>query len=145
MKTKIKERKFHPGEYYSEEELKTGVYFKSKNDISSFYLIELQEGNFKGNVIVNIYTTGVPINHFDTKGLVKGCTIYMPDYDVELQCTLDLSPKYFFPKFNNDMQLYYDEKKYYNGKYKSDSIASLFECINYAIYYGLKEAAITPY
>lgn len=32
----------------------TGIYFKSDNDISTGYLIELREGNFEGHAVVKI-------------------------------------------------------------------------------------------
>ena len=41
-----------------------GIYFKSENDISTHYLIELYKMP-KGNSIVKIYTTDFPSNHFD--------------------------------------------------------------------------------
>jgi hypothetical protein len=126
-------------------DLTRGIYFKSENDISSNYLIELCKGKFEGNALVKIYTTDIPDNHFDTKGLINGCNVAFPIHDAEWCCEIDLCGKYFFPKFDNEMQLYYDDEKYYGGKCKTNSITSLFECINYAIEYGLKHSNITPY
>jgi len=128
-----------------EDYLKYGVYFKSDKDVSTHYLIELCGGRFEGNVKVDIYTIEIPSNHFDTNGLVNGSVIGLYEPDCVWWCELDLCGKYFFPKFKNDMQLYYDDEKYYGASYKSDSIGSLMECINYAIEYGLTAAKIKPY
>lgn len=136
--------KFSP-KGYPKELLVSGVYFKSENDVSSYYLIELCEGKFEGNALVKIYTTGIPDNHFDTRGLINGSEIVFPDFEIEYVAEIDLCGKYFFPKFNNEMQLYYDHKKYYKGKYKTDPITSLFEAINYGIEYGLNKSGIVPY
>ena len=129
-----------PNEY-----LKFGVYFKSENDISTQYLIELCEGRFEGNALVKIYTTDILENHFETEGLTNGLTIGLPENETEWIAEVDLCGKYFLPKFNNDLQLYYDEEKYYNDKHKTNSINSLMEAINYAIEYGLKKSGIKPY
>lgn len=130
-------------EDYPDENLIKGVFFKSENDIQTNYLIELCDGKFKGNAIVKIHSVDVLSNHFNSDGITNGSSIGM--IDAELLCEVSLSGKYFFPTFNNDMQLYYDEEKYYSGKYKSNSITSLFEAINYAIEYGLKTSNIKPY
>ncbi len=136
--------KFSPNNF-PKDLLVNGVYFKSENDVSSHYLIEFSKGSFEGNALVKIYTTDIPDNHFDTEGLVNGSEISFPEMDVEYVAEIDLYGKYFFPKFSDEMQLYYDDEKYYNGKCKTNSITSLFEAINYAIEYGLKKANITPY
>lgn len=130
---------------FPDKELKFGVYFKSDNDITTQYLIELCEGRYSGNVLVNIYTTDILENHFNTNGLSNGSIIGLLDYDMEWIASIDLCGKYFFPKFNNELQFYYDNKKYYKGNYKSNSITSLSEVINYAIEYGLNKSGIVPY
>jgi len=139
METKFKP-KDTPDEY-----LKFGVYFKSDNDISTQYLIELCEGRFEGNALVKIYTTDILDNHFETDGLANGLIIGLPEYETEWIAEVDLCGKYFFPKFKNDMTLYYDDVKYYRGKHNTNSITSLMECINYAIEYGLNKSGIKPY
>ena len=53
----------------------SGIYFKSENDVSSYYLIELHEGKYEGNALVKIYTTDIPDNHFDTDGIINGSEI----------------------------------------------------------------------
>lgn len=135
--------KFQPD--ISDEYLKFGIYFKSENDITAQYLIELCEGKFEGNAIVKIYTTGILDNYFKTEELVNGSIIGVPDFETDWIADLDLYGKYFYPKFKNDLQLYYDDKKYYTGSYNSNSISSLMECINYAIEYGLNKSGIKPY
>lgn len=132
-------------ENYPEEYLTKGVYFKSENDISTDYLIELLPGRMEGNALVKIYTTDIPDNHFNTDGLINGSEIWFPNIEIDSVCEVDLWGKHFFPKFKKDMQLYYDQEKYYKGKWKTNTITSLFECINYAIEYGLKKGNITPY
>lgn len=139
METKFKSENI-PTEY-----LKFGVYFKSENDISTQYLIQLCEGRFEGNALVKIYTTDILDNHFETDGLINGDIIGIPEHETEWIAEIDLCGKYFFPKFNNDLQLYYDDEKYYNGKHKTNSITSLMESINYAIEYGLNKSGIKPY
>jgi hypothetical protein len=139
METNFKPKDI-PNEY-----LKFGVYFKSENDISTQYLIELCEGRFEGNALVKIYTTDILDNHFETDGLANGLTIGLPEYEAEWIAEVDLYGKYFFPKFKNDLQLYYDDEKYYGHKTKTNSITSLMECINYAIEYGLTKSEIKPY
>lgn len=139
METNFKPKDI-PNEY-----LKFGVYFKSENDISTQYLIEICKGRFEGNALVKIYTTDILDNHFETDGLVNGLIIGLPEYVTECIAEIDLCGKYFFPKFKNDLQLYYDNEKYYNGKHKTNSITSLMEAINYAIEYGLNKSKIKPY
>jgi len=132
-------------EGYPKELLQFGVLFESENDVTSHYLIEVCEGKFKGNALVKVFTTDALDHHFDTDELSNGCEIALPLSDVEKCCEIDLFVKYFFPRFENDMQLYYDEEKYYDGKCKTNSITSLFDCINYAIEYGLNKSGIKPY
>lgn len=130
---------------YPEDCLKNGVYFRSENDVTNHYLIEVCDGRYEGNALVKIYTTDIPSNHFDIEGLINGCEISFLESDTNWIAEIDLCGKYFFPKFNNDLQLYYDDEKYYGADYKSNSITSLFECINFAIEFGLKKANIIPY
>jgi hypothetical protein len=129
-----------PNEY-----LKFGIYFKSENDNSTQYLIKLCEGRFEGNALVKIYTTGIFHNHFETDGLKNGLAIGLPEYEVNWIADIDLCGKYFSIKFKDDLQLYYDDEKYYGYKTKTNSITSLMECINYAIEYGLNKSGIKPY
>lgn len=128
-----------------EEFQKFGIYFKSINDITTQYLIEVCEGKFEGNTLVKIYTTSILDNNFNTDGLINGCVIGVPEYETEWIADVDLCGKYFFPKFNNELQLYYDDEKYYKGNTKSNSITSLFESINFAIEHGLNVSGIVPY
>lgn len=129
-----------------DEDLVFGVYFQSENDISTHYMIKLFDGRFEGNALVKIYTTDIPDNHFaTTEGLVNGSEIALPDYEIEWIADVDLCGKYFFPKFSNKLQLYYDDERYYGGRCKTNSITSLMECINFAIEYGLTKSGIKPY
>lgn len=136
------EQKDIPKEY-----LKYGIYFKSENDISTEYLIEVCKGRFEGNALVKVfYITDIPFNHFQTiEGLVNGSIIGVYSEECDWIAEIDLCGKYFFPKFKNDLQLYYDDEKYYGHKTKTNSITSLMECINYAIEYGLNKSGIKPY
>ena len=127
-----------------DEDLKFGVYFASENDISTQYLIELC-GNTEWKALVKIYTTDILDNHFETAGLVNGLIIGLPESQVEWIAEIELYAKYFCPKFSNDLQLYYDDEKYYDARYKTNSITSLMECVNYAIEYGLSKSNIKPY
>ncbi len=139
MKTKFKSE--IPDKYQ-----KFGVYFKSENDISTQYLIEFRKGKTDGDALVKIYTTDPVGNHFNTDGLENGSIIGLPEHDVDWIAEVRLWGKYFFPKFNNKLQLYYDGSKYHYGtQHKSDSITSLSEAINYAIEYGLNKSGIVPY
>jgi hypothetical protein len=138
METKFKSET--PDEYQ-----KFGIYFKSENDITTQYLVELCEGRYEGNALVKIYTTDILDNHFNTEGLTNGLKIGVPECEIEWIAEVDLCGKYFFPKFNNELQLYYDYEKYYKGGNKTNSITSLFECINFAIEYGINKSGIVPY
>ena len=138
------ETKFKPKETLNEY-LRFGVYFKSENDITTQYLIKLCGGKFEDDVLVKIYTTDILDNHFETDGLENGNVIGVPEYETEWIAEIYLCGKYFFPHFNNELQLYYDNEKYYKGDYKSNSVTSLFEAVNYAIEYGLNKSGITPY
>ena len=125
---------------------KTGYYFKSENDTQSYYFIKFTEINNKQNVIVDV-------NKIDTQfgvdaywDLESGIEINLKDFEYEKLCTLELWVKYFFTKFESgEMQMYYDDKKYYDGKYKSDEIQSLADAINFAIEKGLELSEIKPY
>jgi len=116
-----------------------GVYFKSDSDTTTEYAIELCEGRFEGSAIVKIYTFE-EFKEYNTDDLISWF-----DWEVKWIAEVDLCGKYFFPKFNNELQLYYDDKEYYQGKTNTNSVTSLMECINYAISYGLKESNIKPY
>ena len=124
-----------------EQKTRLGVTFKSENDISTQYFIELCDGRFEGNALVKIYTTDI----FFADDLINGSEMQLHDYEIEWIVEVDLCGKYFFPKFKNYFQLYYDDEKYYGGKCKTNSITSLMECINFAIEYGLKKSQIKPY
>lgn len=120
------------------------IYFKSDKDVSSTYLIELGERR-SWRVTVDIYkmlSFPIEFSELKTGDTFNGDPL---EYDLEHVCSLNLCPKYFFPVFSSDMQLYYDEEKYYEGKSKTDSIASLMECVNYAIEIGLEYGGIKPY
>lgn len=121
------------------EDMIVGVFFRSENDLSTEYLIEVKEGKFEGNALVKIYT----IEEF--KGYENESVAIIPNWQLEWIAEVDLCGKYFFPKFNNELQLYYDDKKYYQGKTNTNSITSLMEAINYAIEHGLKISNIKPY
>lgn len=129
-----------------DEFLKFGVYFKSENDAETTYFIEVSNGVTDGNAIVTIYPTKILSNWFDVTGLETGSIIAVASWHLEEEIAqVDLWGKYFFPKFNNQLQMYYCNQQYYSGKWKSNSITSMFEAINYAIEYGLKESGIKPY
>jgi len=117
-----------------------GVYFKSASDVTTQYLVELCEGEYEGNALVKVYTL---IDLIDE--VAVGTKITWFDYEVEWIAEVNLCGKYFFPKFDNSLQLYYDDKEYYMGKSNTNSITSLMHCINFAIEYGLKESNIKPY
>lgn len=124
----------------------TGIYFKSDNDISTEYLIELREGNFEGHAIVKICSLFDEVrSYIDTRELTNGCEINLPYDEIGYLCEIDLFPKDFRLRFTDDIMLYYDEKKYYEGNHSTNSVTSLMECINYAIEYGLNISGITPY
>ena len=128
-----------------DDELITGIYFKSDNDISTEYLIELREGNFEGHFIVKICSTPIVSNYIDANNLINGCEISLPYDEIGYLCEIDLFPKDFRLRFTDDIMLYYDEKKYYEGNHSTNSVTSLMECINYAIEYGLNVSGIKPY
>lgn len=92
---------------------KNGVYFRSEKDDETGYLIELCEGKFEGNAIVQIYTIDHNSQYFDFENTISGNDICYPEYECEWIAELNLCGKYFFPKFNNDLQLYYPGAKYY--------------------------------
>ena len=126
---------------------KHGVYFKSENDISTEYLIQVCKGKTDGNALVKIYAaTNSFENIFNVNELINGFTVFgFSESDITLVAEVDLWGKYFFPRFNNELQLYYDEEKYYKGDYKTNSITSLMDAINFAIEYGLEKSGIFPY
>jgi hypothetical protein len=117
-----------------------GIFFISEHDVLSNYLIKCIIHPF--HTVVKIFI----VAPFKQEELLKcGTTIWESKYDAILVCSIDLWGKYFFPKFNNKLQCYYDDKQYYNRFYESNQITSLMECINYAIEYGLKTSKIVPY
>ena len=128
-----------------DDELITGIYFKSDNDILTEYLIELHKGNFEGHFIVKICSTPIVSNYINANNLINGCEIGLPYDEIGYLCEIDLFPKDFRLRFTDDIMLYYDEKKYYGSNHSTNSVTSLMECINYAIEYGLNISGITPY
>lgn len=137
METKKYIQKNVPGEF-----LIDGIYFKSSEDIMSEYFITIDIIELKSSAIIKIYNMDIPSNLFDAEGLVNGSEIkiYEPSYCI---CEIDLFEKYYFPNLRLQ-QLYYDDKKYYGQKHKSNEITSLMECINFAVDYGLNKAEIKP-
>ncbi len=127
----------------ADQYLTYGVYFKSDNDLSTEYFIELRKYN--DHAVVNIFTIPRLSDYFDTNGLENGMLIGMDEWELTKVVEVELWGKYFFPVFTNDYQFYYDDHKYYGQDYKSDQIMSLAEVINFAIEYGLREAGIKPY
>ncbi len=124
----------------SEDKQYKGVFFRSDNDLTTDYVIEVCPGRFDGSAVVKLYTL------IDWAGAIKSGDLFeWFDWQVEWIAEVELCGKYFFPKFDNELQLYYDDKKYYQGRTNTNSITSLMECINFAIEYGLKESNITPY
>lgn len=117
-----------------------GVFYKSCNDISSNYLIEYIIGRYKGNALVKIYNIPIP-----TEGVNIGDNISMFKCDCKWVAEVDLCNKYFSPKFNNDLQLYYCDKEFYRKEDKTNSIESIMDAIMFAIRYGLKLGNINVY
>ena len=122
-----------------------GVYFESEKDVSTYYLITAHKILPKKSVTVRIYTTDIPDNYFDTKNVVNGSEVEYPEYSVTSVVEIRLWGKYFFLEFNNDIQHYYDGKKYYGQNISTDSNTSLAEAINYGIDYGLNKFGLVPY
>ena len=128
------------------KEEKNGYYFKSENDNQSYYFINFTEINNKQNVIVDVNKIDTQYGVANYWDLESGIEINLMDFEYEKICTLELWAKYFFTKFESDgMQMYYDDKKYYDGKFKSDEIQSLADAINFAIEKGLELSEIKPY
>ena len=119
---------------------KNGVYFKSDYDPTEF-LIKCFKGK-RGEATVNIYIVqNLEGIENPTNGLeIKSDTCYL-----NLVCELFLFNKYFFPVFNNKMQLYYCNKKYHGEEHPTDFIKSFMNCIDYAIEYGLKKFNVELY
>lgn len=126
--------------------LKFGVYFQSENDTQTTYFIYSEKGVTEGNAKVKVFTTEILSNWFDVSDIEIGNIIGLASWHLHEEIVeIDLWGKYFFPKFNNKLQLYYCDEKYYGRKWKTNSITSMFEAINYAIEYGLKANGIKPY
>lgn len=137
--------KFKP-DHVPDEYLTLGIYFKSENDYSTDYFIELCEGEYEGSAIVKVYSVDGIWNIFNIDGIKNGDYICLPEWERECFAEVKLCGKYFFPTFKNDLQLYYCDEQHYGCEgMKSNSITSLFESINYAIEWGLKESKIKPY
>lgn len=114
-----------------------GIYFESTNDVSTDYFIHLSESK-ECTTTVKIYSIEHPCNFLDSEGLKCGDVIFVPDYiDKDLLCEIELWSKHFFLNFQNNMQMYYDNKKYGDWKCNTNSVSSLMECIDYAIEFGL--------
>lgn len=128
-----------------QQELK-GILFKSENDQTTYYFICIAEKKDEYNANVSIYTIDQKFSSNDEyQDKKNGTEASFFAFQLEPSCKLELWGKYFFPTFEDGMQMYYDDKKYYEGKQKTDQIQSLSDAINYAIEYGLKEANIKPY
>lgn len=125
--------------------LEFGYYFKSDNDTTTTYLITGVSAELGTTAKTKIYSTDVLDNHFDTAGIKCGDLIGVPKTALDWVVNLELCGKYFFPEFNNEMQLYYDDEKFYSGKCKTNSITSMMECVNFAIEVVLRDAGIKPY
>ncbi|MDO6737112.1 hypothetical protein [Wenyingzhuangia sp. 2_MG-2023] len=136
--------KFTPKDY-PKDQLINGVYFKSDKHIGYQYVIELCNVDKEINALVRIHEITPPENHFDITGLVNGSEISFPSYDSEYIAEVNLWGKYFFPKFSEDLQLYYNDIDNNEEKCKSNAITSLLEAINFAIDYGLKKSNINLY
>lgn len=116
-----------------------GVYFRSINDQTTNYIIEFcEEEPFHR---VKIYSSH---NITDTyENLKTNDEVTFPSFELEYIGEILLCNKYFFPKFNNNLQLYYD--RFNTETYKSDSLISLAEAFKFAIDYGIKKENIRLY
>ena len=120
----------------------TGIYFKSKRDSSTEYLVDFVKGYFDGSGFVNI---GKMECSEVNRNYKTGDNIQVYLSDVSNLCTIDLVGKYFTINFKNNLQLYYCDKKYYDQDVESNSIKSLMECVEFGIDEGLKHFNINVY
>lgn len=120
----------------------SGIYFKSKRDSSTEYLVYFVKGDFDGSGFVNIDK----MEYSDVnRSYETGDTVQVYLSDCSNLCIIDLVGKYFTINFKNNLQLYYCDKKYYNQDVESNSIKSLMECIEFGIDEGLKHFNINVY
>ena len=108
---------------------KKGLFYKSPNNVCTNYFIEYNEGRFDGEICVGIYE----ILDFEDYGYKNGDEIVVLNSDLDLLVCMDLVGKYFTLNFKENIQFYYDEEKYFSKNYKTDSVASLSDVINFAI------------
>lgn len=125
-----------------EKRLKIGVFYKSENDNQSNYLVCVNFKELKpSQCFLKIYIIDPVDDDIDVGEILE------VDSTVEMYmqriCTLQLCGKYFFPKFKNDMQLYYDDS-FYGKDTKADQIQSLADVINFAIRLGFKTSDVSP-
>lgn len=128
----------------------TGIFYKSDNDVTTCYFIKINSEEYERNINLGIYIIDtqypLPYEVQDIWELENGTEIHVFPSNINLICSLELWGKYFFHTFTAEtQQFYYDEEKYYNDKWKTDSIQSVADVINYAIEYGLNKANIKPY
>lgn len=127
-----------------EDLLVSGIYFKSEKDITTHFAIIYEETKHEGNGLVKIYETEIPQGSAEAKKIKTGDECKIMIEACEYMFEIDLWGKYFFPKFGK-LQMHYDERKYYGGKYDSDQIFAIAECFNFALAWGLQKAGIKPY
>lgn len=119
----------------------TGFYFRPVSHICEHYLIAIRQ--FSDHSVVTVNKIGIPQNGEAEITIQNGQSIKASE--AELICTIDLWGKYFFTKYKNDMQMYYDGEAYNSGKDKTDSVMAIAEAVNYAIKIGLDKTGIKPY
>lgn len=125
-----------------------GVYFKSPNDISTEYVISLNQSCTIGEAPeVIIWLSSCPFSyHYKQEELYNGSEVMLDEDDIDDAIVrIKFNGRYFYPTFNYNRELEYDKQKAYGSEEKTDKIASLMEAINFAIEYGLKETGIKHY
>ena len=112
-----------------------GIYFKSENDVTSHFLINLEVKQENHNVQVNIYDIELPQEDLQNGDEVES-------YDDIIFCRIDLWNKYYFPTFSNAQnQWYYD----YPGLGRECRMTAISDVMKFAVKIGLEKGNIELY
>lgn len=123
-----------------EEYLTGGFYFKPGSHCGKHYLVKLTHVEVGTYAKVNICEISNPQENCKFDILENGSDITAITVDAEFIASIELYNKYYFPTFNQELQLYYTD-----DSYKSDEMTAISEVMNYAIKLGLEKANIKTY
>ena len=113
-----------------------GIYYKSKHDLQTHFIIDLRVVQPNHNVLVGIYNINIPQTEVNIGDMYDdlGC-----EY-TELLLTIDIWNKYYFTNYNNE-----NNQRYHNYDGRCNTERGMYNVISLAIQLALEKGNIELY